>query len=133
MLARCTQKLVERAGPQGKILHPPYRKTYLYINEIFEQTASGYDMEVGAPLVEISEQSDGLRRILDFIDEYEGIARGSRLALTGKEHVNQIVKGNCHLKHPDILGHLHVEIEIVVKLLAKLVDNRCLAHLPCTS
>ena len=94
MLARCTQKLVERAGPQGKILHPPYRKTHLYINEIFEQTASGYDMEVGAPLVEISEQPDGLRRILDFIDEYEGIARGSRLALTGKEHVDQIVKGN---------------------------------------
>ena len=90
-------------------------------------------MEVGAPLVEISEQPDGLRRILDFIDEYEGIARGSRLTLTGKEHVDQIVKGNCHLKHPDILGHLHVEIEIVVKLLAKLVDNRCLAHLPCTS
>lgn len=111
---------------------------YLYFNMEMAENVRMFEMAIPLDdLVDMLFASQGKARTpgntLIFIDEYEGIARGSCLALTGKEHVDQIVKGNCHLKHPDILGHLHVEIEIVVKLLAKLVDNRCLAHLPCTS
>ena len=98
VFANGSQKLIERARTQGQICHSSYGETDIDVYKIFQQTACCYDIEVWPLLVEVSQQSNCFRRILNLIDENERGAFMLGFTQAGKQHVNQIIQRNIHLE-----------------------------------
>ena len=98
----------------------------------FEQRSSRNHREVGTLFGEVAKQLYGVGRVLDFVEEQEGVRLGGVGALEKQDRLQGPRERQPLVEDLAVAGMVEIQGHVLPELASEGVHRRRLAHLPCT-
>ena len=114
---------------QCHVFHSAHGEGDVSAHQTLEERPCGYDIQVGALLVEVAQRLHGVRLVLYLVDEYQRVPAVMDDSRFEEYSGEQVVKGVVIGKYSSVVLLLQVYVYIVVEILGEEFHQCGLAHL----